>query len=102
MLNIKISDPKNISLKEKALSFFSGITHMSDKVLVIGGDGTLLHTIHEYEAGLSSKIFIPINAGTLGFLMNPNTSESWEKIRNGEYSIYEFSLLSIRARLRGE
>ena len=40
----------------------------SDVIIVVGGDGELLHAIHKYmHLGVP---FYPINAGTVGFLMN--------------------------------
>lgn len=38
-------------------------------IIVIGGDGTLLHTVHEYMH--LNVPFYGINSGTYGFLMNP-------------------------------
>ena len=52
-------------LEDKAKSF--------DLVIVLGGDGTMLHFLHQFE-----KIQIPlygINFGTVGFLMNEDRPE---------------------------
>lgn len=90
--------PKDSPKHEETVRFFWNEEHMHDKVVVYGGDGTLLHVVH--KLGLN-PVYAPFNGGTLGFLMNPDTEESWHKFAEGEYKIHEFNVLSIRARIRG-
>jgi len=46
----------------------------ADVIIVIGGDGTMLHALHDY---IHLNIpFLGINAGTIGFLMNSSSAES--------------------------
>lgn len=48
--------------------------HNPDVIIVVGGDGTMLHTIHKY---MSLNIpFYGINAGHIGFLMNKPTANA--------------------------
>ncbi|MFK8039743.1 MAG: NAD kinase [Rickettsiaceae bacterium] len=50
-------------------------------IIVIGGDGQLLHALHQYMD--LNKIFYGINVGTIGFLMNSfNKNKILEKIAN--------------------
>lgn len=44
----------------------------ADYIVVIGGDGAMLHSIHQYRH--YQKPFIGLHAGTRGFLMNDFTS----------------------------
>lgn len=90
--------PEAFPKKEEVVRFFWNEEHMQDKVVVYGGDGTLLHVVH--KLGLK-HVYAPFNGGTLGFLMNPDNDESWQKFADGEYKIHEFNVLSIRARIRG-
>lgn len=46
-----------------------GNAKKADVIVVVGGDGTLLHAINKYY-GLS-KLFFGVNRGTVGFLLNP-------------------------------
>lgn len=39
-----------------------------DLIIALGGDGTMLHLLHQYEK--SKTAFYGINCGTIGFLMN--------------------------------
>lgn len=56
-----------------------------DLIIVIGGDGTLLHTIHKY---MYLKVpFYGINSGTVGFLMNNFSNDIDEKINNARITI---------------
>ncbi len=51
-----------------------------DLIIVIGGDGTLLHSIHNH---MDLNIpFYGINSGTIGFLMNKFNDDIKDKIEN--------------------
>jgi len=57
----------------------------SDLILVIGGDGELLHALHQY---MHLHIpFYPINAGTIGFLTNNFSDNILEKISSSDPSL---------------
>lgn len=53
-----------------------------DFVISIGGDGTLLKSIHQYETQLDQVIFVGIHAGTLGFLTNYQAEDLEKAVAN--------------------
>jgi len=67
-------------------------------IIVIGGDGFMLHAVHQHGR---AKAYLGLNAGHLGFLHN-EVNGSWdelaERIREKRYREYKFPLL--RARIR--
>ena len=65
---------------------------MSDYIIVIGGDGFLLDTVRTH--GLS-KTYLPINGGTLGFLLNDvhDVYETARQIADQDWNLHEFSTL---------
>lgn len=67
IIQVDNDDAKRIA---KCLSSKIEITtpEKSDIIVVIGGDGKLLHAIHQYMH--LNKPFYGINAGSIGFLMN--------------------------------
>lgn len=56
------------------------LTTETDVIIVIGGDGELLHAIHRYMH--LGKPFYAINAGTIGFLTNNFADNIHEKIND--------------------
>lgn len=72
------------------------VVQMSDLVVSLGGDGTILGA-----ARLSSKketLFLGVHFGTLGFLTEalPHEVREWcEDVRNGNHEILERDLLSV-------
>jgi len=56
------------------------VSSETDVIIVIGGDGELLHAIHKYMH--LKKPFYPINAGTIGFLTNNFSGDILSKIAN--------------------
>jgi NAD+ kinase len=56
-----------------------------DLIIVIGGDGTLLHSIHNYM--YLNVPFYGINTGTIGFLMNSISEDIEGKIDNSKTTI---------------
>ncbi|MBQ0111454.1 MAG: NAD(+)/NADH kinase, partial [Oscillospiraceae bacterium] len=66
-----------------------------DVVIIIGGDGTIIH--HAKKAAFFNKPVIGINAGRVGFL---SSVEKWELnklscLKSGEYQIEERMLLHV-------
>ena len=56
-----------------------------DLILVVGGDGLMLHLLHQYEN--KSICFYGINCGTVGFLMNSFDAEKLlENIKKAQLS----------------
>ena len=70
---------------EQAQESFAGLqkrykfveVEKADIVIVLGGDGLLLHSLHEYK-GLDKPLY-GMNRGTVGFLMNEYSSEDLER-----------------------
>lgn len=65
-----VHDPRN----PKAIRMAAALTHKSpalatrqDLTLVLGGDGFMLHTVHAHGF---DRLYLGLNAGTLGFLLN--------------------------------
>ncbi len=70
-----------------------------DVVLVLGGDGTMLHAIHDHPA---AKTFIGLNCGYLGFLMNDLPAEqaaahARAQLESGRWTAHRFPRLRLRA-----
>jgi len=69
-----------------------------DVIIVIGGDGFMLHAVHQHGR---SKPYLGLNAGHLGFLHN-EVDEAWDdlaaRIIDKRYRAFKFPLL--RARIR--
>lgn len=90
---------KNKSLAKKYPTFahFNDLNNSFDLLFTIGGDGTILRAI-TYVRDLDIPI-LGINAGRLGFLATIKKDaikESVACIFNGEYTIQERSLLSVK------
>jgi NAD+ kinase len=69
----------------------------SDLVLVLGGDGTLLHAVRSLDGG--TVPILGINLGSLGFLSEVSSAEidpAIDAVLNGEYGILERPLLRAR------
>lgn len=66
-----------------------------DKVISIGGDGTILRSIHEHMDRIDDVIIFGVMTGHLGFYMDFNESmidELISSIINNTYNIHTFSL----------
>lgn len=73
-----------------------------DMVIVLGGDGTFLHTAH-YFFGTEIPL-LGVNAGRLGFLTEIETNELHEALNylvNKEYTIEKRMILSARVTRNG-
>ncbi|MBN1881750.1 MAG: NAD(+)/NADH kinase [Deltaproteobacteria bacterium] len=86
-----IVDEETASQMTLPQSVSSGsITSRSDLVIVLGGDGTLLHAAR--QVGDSSVPILGVNLGGLGFLTNislPDIYDVLEKVLVGDYRIEE-------------
>ncbi len=60
----------------------------ADIIVPLGGDGTMLETLHKYHE--LEKPFFGINLGTVGFLLNPHTEKDLiKRLENAEsFKIY--------------
>lgn len=68
-------------------------------VITVGGDGTMLHSIHLYQHFIDTVCFIGIHTGTLGFLTDYQKDEYLqfiEDMKSGQYEIFNHSLLDIQ------
>ncbi len=68
-------------------------------VISVGGDGTVLHSIHKYQNQLDKVVFIGIHTGTLGFLTDYQKDEYEDfvqDIKSGDYKTYKRCLLDIQ------
>lgn len=61
-------------------------------VLVLGGDGTMLKAVHRYDF---DPVFLGLNCGHRGSLMNNIDDHSLERIRDKAFEIHEFPLLEV-------
>lgn len=69
-------------------------------VISVGGDGTMIYSVHKYIDQLDSVSFIGIHTGTLGFLTDyqkDEYSELIDDILKDEYQIYDRCILEARA-----
>ncbi|HRQ88059.1 MAG TPA: NAD(+)/NADH kinase [Bacteroidia bacterium] len=74
-----------------------------DRIVLLGGDGTLLWAVRELGAGI--KPIAPINTGTLGFLTCATEGESGalvEALVSGDYTIGERLLIAGELEQGGE
>ena len=67
-----------------------------DVVFSVGGDGTLLKTVHKYLDKLDNILFVGINSGSLGFFYEfskEDIPEIFLRLKNKSYKIKEHHLL---------
>ena len=85
--------------KQKAGGSIAQIAQGSDLIVVLGGDGTILHVVA--MAGKNLKPIFGINVGSLGFLTCVNSSayrEAVDAIVSGRISYSKRALLSVELR----
>ena len=63
----------------------------TEGILVVGGDGTMLHAVQEHSGW--GKPFFGLNRGTVGFLMSDPTEEALDQIAQGEVEVIRPKLL---------
>lgn len=87
-------------LKEKLNPFLTYNEINPDMVISVGGDGTMLYSVHKYMNQLDTVAFIGIHTGTLGFLTDYQRDEYEqlvEDIKKGQFRIYERHLLEVNS-----
>ena len=92
----KILEEKNMLLKTESVSVFDTLDSSYDFFFSIGGDGTILSSLHFLED--FSIPIIGINSGRLGFLASINDfeiKETLQSIFDKDFKISERSLLEI-------
>ena len=70
-----------------------------DIVISVGGDGTMLHCVHQYIDKLDKVCFVGLHTGTLGFYTDYRKGDYQmliDDIKNKQGKIMERSLLHIR------
>jgi len=85
--------------KQKAGGSIAQIAQRSDLIVVLGGDGTILHVVA--MAGKNLRPIFGINVGSLGFLTCVNSSayrEAVDAIVSGRISYSKRALLSVELR----
>lgn len=98
-------DPQSLSLSEKLKAQLNDILIYDEEhpemVISVGGDGTMLYSVHKYMDQLERVAFIGIHTGTLGFLTDYQRDEYQQlidDIRKGDYLIYERHLLEVKTK----
>lgn len=74
-------------------------SHHPQMVISVGGDGTMLYSVHKYIDLLDEVVFIGIHTGTLGFLTDYQKEEYLDfisDVRQGKYQIYKRALLEVQ------
>ncbi|MGY8909091.1 MAG: NAD kinase [Flavobacteriales bacterium] len=90
-------DGNILDKKYPTFSHFSDLNNSFDAMFTLGGDGTILRAV-TYIRDLNIPI-LGINTGRLGFLATinkKNIKESINLVLNGDFSIQERTLLSVR------
>lgn len=86
-------------LKTELNQFMIYDEHNPELVISVGGDGTMLHSVHHYQYIIDDVCFVGIHTGTLGFLTDYQKEEYMElvnDIKNGKYNIYHRCLLDVK------
>lgn len=95
----EISKNMTDKLRKELDTFLKYDEENPELVITVGGDGTMLHSIHLYQHIIDSVCFIGIHTGTLGFLTDYQKDEYLElieDIKKGQCEIFQRSLLDIQ------
>ncbi|MCA9568202.1 MAG: NAD(+)/NADH kinase [Myxococcales bacterium] len=90
-------NPRAVDLATAVAELHPALAEDGGLTAVIGGDGFLLHTVHEHGF---DRCYLPLNAGTLGFLLNDvqgRLPEVVEAIAAGRLEEHRFPLLKATA-----
>ena len=95
-------DQESITLSEKLKKQLNTFLTYNEKepdiVISVGGDGTMLYSVHKYIDAIDRVAFIGIHTGTLGFLTDYQRYEYLRlvfDIQNGQQRSYERHLLEV-------
>ena len=70
-----------------------------DIIITVGGDGTFLKTLHEYDSIRDNATFFIVNTGHLGYFSNfhkDNVDAMIDRINNLKYEVAEYTLLDYK------
>jgi NAD+ kinase len=69
---------------------------LGELAIVIGGDGWMLHTIHNHGPG---KVWLGLNSGNLGFLLNElgEPAATANALCEGRFTVHDFPRLQLEA-----
>lgn len=88
-----VRNPRAIELAASVSELHPAFAEDDQLTVVIGGDGFLLHTVHRY--GFERR-YLPLNAGTLGFMLNDvrgRVQEVHDAIAENRFTEHRFHLL---------
>jgi len=98
MIVADIKNPKAQAYRTELLNRCPAQAERDDLIIVIGGDGFLLHSIFERKY---KGTFLGLNAGHLGFLLND--VDDWDKVasdlESASWVAHEFPLLQASVQL---
>ena len=96
MIRVNTNNPVAMVLRDRLKERLDLSALPKDLCIVLGGDGFMLQTIREVG---SSHIFLGINAGRVGFLLNdPEDFEATvEALENHRWTVHTFPRLNMRA-----
>ncbi|MEM1712300.1 MAG: NAD(+)/NADH kinase [Acidilobaceae archaeon] len=107
---VKVLDSSNVkflieeNVEYKSLSDYSKFNlqdYVPEKLIVIGGDGTLLRTLLKIQD--KTPIIMGVRAGKRGFLLDVERYEVEERVKDflhGRYKVIEYPRLSVYANNR--
>ena len=89
---------KNKKIKKILLNKYKNYSpHLSNVIIVLGGDGFMLDTLKKFQK--YNKPFYGINSGTFGFLMNKYNNKNLEKIKSQLSSQYRDLIIDYNENL---
>lgn len=86
-------------IKKELDTFMTYDEDNPELVISVGGDGTVLYSVHKYIHQLDQVSFIGIHSGTLGFLTDYQKDEYMDlvhDIRLDEFKTYNRCLLEVK------
>lgn len=80
-----------------------------DNIIVVGGDGTFLKSVHQYEAILDKVVFFIFNTGHLGYFSNfdeTTLDDLIDKVngmpyKTGKYTLLDYSINTTEGQIKG-
>ena len=95
----EISQKLELKMRDAFVGYMEYDQKNPEIVISIGGDGTMLHSVHEYQSQLATVAFIGIHTGTLGFLTDYQKEEYDHFIadmKQGDFHVYQRKLLEVK------